>query len=93
MIQLVRPEKSPFADELESIFQGLVLAYRRKFVEDDGLDDSDRPSTPYILDGNRKIDGEKAIRSWVRELERELSIQRSVSGDGCYVDPDSGETC
>lgn len=45
------------------------------------------------MDGREKIEGREAILSWLQVLERELSIQRSVSGDGCYLDPKTGETC
>lgn len=89
MIQLIRPETSSFADEIERTFQSWVLAYRSR-VEPSQTEGS---SSVCILDGNTKIRGRKAILSWLQELERELNIQRSVSGDGCYVDPETGETC
>lgn len=89
MIQLVRPETNSFADEIESMFQSWVLAYQCR-VEPAPATGSE---SLFILDGSTRITGEEAIRTWLRELERELSIQRSISGDGCYVHPDTGDAC
>ncbi|MEX0593749.1 MAG: hypothetical protein WD115_03155 [Balneolaceae bacterium] len=89
MIQLVRPETSLFADEIEEIFRSWVLAYQSRV---EPISPEDRAPL-YIMDGREKIEGREAILSWLQVLERELSIQRSVSGDGCYLDPKTGETC
>lgn len=48
---------------------------------------------PFISDGGQVISGKKNIENWLTGLKKELKWQRSVSGDGCYIDPDSGETC
>lgn len=88
MITLVRRKNDPASDELEQKLTDLVLAYKSE--------DADPGSTstlPYIKENGKIISGKENIETWLQELEKELSWQRSLSGDGCYIDPDTGETC
>lgn len=86
MITLHRHKTDPKAEEIVQKFKDLVLAYRVETLSED-------ESGPFIVDGDQKIEGEKKIGSWLRELEGDLEFQRSLTGDGCYIDPRSGEIC
>lgn len=85
MIKLIRKADDPKADEIESRFKDLILSYKTEKSDGDNL--------PKIQDGDTVISDDDEIESWFRELEDELVWQRSVSGDGCYIDPKSGKVC
>lgn len=85
MIKLIRKTDDPKADEIESRFDDLILSYKTETAAGDSL--------LKIIDGDSVITGDEEIESWLRELEDELSWQRSLSGDGCYIDPESGKVC
>ncbi|WP_147303652.1 hypothetical protein [Rhodohalobacter sp. SW132] len=78
-----------YADAIEDRFQDLVLSYQSKMYTSDQTD----KTLPQIEDGDRRISGEKEIEQWLIKLEDELKWQRSLSGDGCYIDPESGNVC
>lgn len=86
MITLHRRKTDPKADKIEQKFKDLVLAYRVEDMPEDN-------SGPFIVDGGKKIEGEEEIMSWLQELEGDLKWERSLTGDGCYIDPRSGEVC
>lgn len=88
MIKLIRKPDDPKADEIESRFEDLILSY--KTVISDEHEDDDLPK---IKDGDRFISDEEEIENWLRELEADLKWQRSLSGDGCFIDPKSGKVC
>jgi hypothetical protein len=90
MIELHRIPEDSYADEIEDRFKKLVIAYRT--VQYDPTQISKLP-LPHILESGKVISGNKQIESYLIELEKELQWQRSLSGDGCYIDPDSGEVC
>lgn len=85
MITLYRGIDDIQADKIGQRLDDLVLAYRTEVTE--------RHNTPFIKDGDSVIRGDKQIEAWLLDLEKELIWQRSLSGDGCYVDPSSGEVC
>jgi hypothetical protein len=85
MIKLIRQDDDPMADEIESRFKDLILSYKTEISEDNDL--------PKIVDGNTTLSDTDEIDKWLRELESELNWQRSLSGDGCYIDPKSGKVC
>lgn len=85
MIKLIRKSDDPKADEIASKFNDLILSYKTEI--------SDGNDLPKIQDGDTIISDDKEIEGWLRELEDELSWQRSLSGDGCYIDPESGNVC
>lgn len=89
MITLIRKPDDPKADEIESRFDDLILAYKTN-VTDNGTQDEQLPK---IKDGDTIISGQEEIEKWLRELEADLNWQRSLSGDGCYIDPGSGKIC
>lgn len=89
MITLIRKSDDTKADEIESRFQELILAYKTEICENGPNEEQ----LPTIRDGESVISGEEEIDEWLRELEEDLTWQRSLSGDGCYIDPKSGDVC
>lgn len=86
MITLYRHKDDNEAANIEEKLQDLVLAYRVEEIDD-------QESGPFIVDGWEKIQGEEELEAWFRELKGELDWQRSITGDGCYIHPDSGKVC
>ena len=89
MIELIRQKDDPFADNIEQRFDTLVLSYKTSFDENT----NENEKTPRIIDGDEIVRGKKSIKTWLNDLESDLQWQRSLSGDGCYIDPSSGEVC
>lgn len=91
MITLYRNSDSPEADAIEEAMQEMVLAYRVEEGKPEALPDG--ASLPAIREGDRVISEPEKLEAYLRDLQQELNIQRSVTGDACYIDPDTGETC
>ena len=89
MIKLHRHKNSPEADEITERLDDLIISYKTVLHDSD----SKKSSLPEIEDGDRFITDPEEINSWFEQLRKELEFQRSLSGDGCYIDPDSGEVC
>ncbi|MEX0648503.1 MAG: hypothetical protein WEA56_14670 [Balneolaceae bacterium] len=87
MITLFRKPDDPASDELEKKLNDLVLAFKTETA------DPEIRSAPYIKEDGNIISEDQDIEKWLLELEKELIIQRSVSGDGCYINPDTGKIC
>jgi hypothetical protein len=85
MITLVRKEQDPVADEIEMRLKSLVLAYETEIQPEAGA--------PYIDESGKKIVKKEELELWFRQLESELEWQRSLSGDGCFIDPETGSVC
>ncbi|PWN06145.1 hypothetical protein [Rhodohalobacter mucosus] len=85
MITLHRKSSDDRADRIEERLRDLVLAYRT--VTDESADPC------FITEGDRKILPGEDMEEWFRNLAGELEWSRSLSGDGCYIDPDSGDVC
>lgn len=90
MIKLHRKKKDPKADELEQELNDLVLAFKTVEHTDDN---SELPKLPYIEESDQIIQEVEAIDNWLLELKKELDWQRSLSGDACYIHPETGEIC
>ncbi|MDZ7721148.1 MAG: hypothetical protein U5K72_20165 [Balneolaceae bacterium] len=86
MITLHRYKDDERAEKIEEKLQDLILAYNIEDLEDEQAES-------YIEDSGKKIRGEEELEAWFRELEDELNWQRSISGDGCYIHPESGKIC
>lgn len=95
MMELHRTERNLYADEIEDRLKMMVVAYRT--IVHSGLPDQNEQEKgavlPHIRESGKVISGKKEIESWLEELDRELRQQRSVSGDGCYIDPETGKIC
>lgn len=90
MIVLHRRKKDTYADELEDKLRNLVVAYRTAIHEQGS---TGTESLPYINESGKIIAGKNEINQYFVDLEKELAWQRSLSGDGCYIDPESGKVC
>lgn len=89
MITLHRKKDDLKSEELEQKLKDMVLAYKIEHHQPDET----TYSLPYIQDGDSIISQENEIEEWVLELEAELKWHRSLSGDGCFIHPDSGKIC
>lgn len=87
MIILHRKKNDTASDQLEEKLNRLVLSFKTINY------DSKSEKLPYIEEDGRQFTSDEEIKGWLRELESQLNWQRSLSGDGCYVDPESGEVC
>lgn len=86
MITVHGTKDDPETERLIHQLEDLVLSFKTEFHEEaNGL--------PYIEENGKEIRGAKALEEWVQQLESELNWQRSLSGDGCYIDPESGKVC
>ncbi len=94
MIELHRYKNDDYADKLEHRLEELVLAYRTvTHTEPDTQTGEQETSLPYLDENGTMITGKEEINSYLRELSNELKEQRSISGDACYIDPQTGEIC
>lgn len=73
------------SERIKQKLEDLCLAFK--------IELTDGKEAPCLSDSSGDIKGDKEIASYLEELERELNFQRSLSGDGCYIDPQSGEVC
>ena len=89
MITLYRKPDDPKADEIEGRFEDLILAYKTEVAERSSTEEN----LPKIVDGDTTVTGDQQIEEWLTELEADLKWQRSLSGDGCFIDPKSGKIC
>jgi hypothetical protein len=87
MITLYKKSGDDFADEIHTALEDLIITFETKSLSGN----SSKPT--YIQDGDSIVKGEKEINQWLRKLEDELKWQRSLSGDGCYINPETGEAC
>lgn len=87
MITLHTSAERPESKKIEERLKDLVIAFQK--MEHDA-EDSD---LPYIEEDGKKYVSEKDIEEWLRKLEAEVSWSRSLSGDGCYIDPQDGTIC
>lgn len=90
MIELHRPVNDELSDEVEEHLDGMIITYKTERYDNESRAEFD---LPFIKEGKTVVTGEDKIEKYLRELEGELKFQRSISGDGCYIDPDTGEVC
>jgi len=89
MITLYRKPDDKKADKIEARFKDLILSFKTEVKNGKSKDEN----LPMIEDGDTIITGDQEIEDWLLELEADLKWQRSLSGDGCYIDPKSGNVC
>lgn len=91
MIEFHKLKDDALSADIEEKLREMVLAYRT-VVHEPG-ESTGRHLLPYIREGETVINGEKPIKEFLHKLESELRYQRSLTGDGCYIDPDTGDVC
>lgn len=87
MIVLHRALDDAESDQLEEKLNDLVLAFKTESHA------SQNEDLPYIEEDGKEYRTEKEIEKWLSELSSELNWQRSLSGDGCYINPKDGTMC
>ena len=87
MITLKKKKNHDFGEELESKLKSLVIAFKTEEIDENSNDEL------FIVDGGKKISGKEELEMWLRQLESELKWTRSLSGDACFIDSKTGETC
>ena len=95
MIVLHRKEEDPLADEIEQKLENLVISFRTEThngAESHNGSGSDQ-ALPQLEEGGQVVSGEENLNEYLDELEQELTLQRSISGDACYLDPETGKPC
>lgn len=90
MIELHKTQHDKRGDEIAEKLNDLVVAHRIYTYSH-----NKKPKTPlpYISDSGKIFSGKEDTERFLDELESMLSIQRSISSDACYIDPETGETC
>lgn len=73
--------------KLEEKLQDLVISYKKVVHEDP------HKGLPFVEEDGKRYRSEEEIKEWVSMLEKDLNWQRSISGDGCYIDPEDGKIC
>ncbi|MEQ8524085.1 hypothetical protein [Gracilimonas sp.] len=89
MIILHRKRDDTESDRLEEKLNKLVISFKTINHERKA---ENRPY-PYIEEDGRQFQSDEEIEMWLRELESQLKWQRSLSGDGCYINPKNGKVC
>lgn len=87
MIELIRPEQSALADEVEEQLKDLVLAHRVVRAEDDAVDQ------PVITEGEHEYREPEEIQAFLDELRGEVMTGRQLQSDSCVLNPEDPRHC
>jgi len=90
VIVLHRKEEDPLADEIEQKLENLVISFRTETYN--GSKSSDH-ALPQLEEGGQMVSGEENLNEYLDDLEQELTLQRSLTSDACYLDPETGKPC
>jgi len=90
MIEFHRPENDEHSDEIEERFNDMIITFKVETYDTNRRADY---KLPHIKEGKTVVSGKNRIEKYLQELEAELKWQRSLSGDGCYIDPETGKVC
>lgn len=94
MIVLYRTQESSRADEIQARLEGLVVAHRVVYVEDERPPELPANATlPAIGETGELHSDEESINRFFDELEQELYSARIYSADACYVNPADPRRC
>jgi len=70
--------------ETEQALKDMVVAHTSTLLK--GND------PPAIIEGQKKIISHKAIKNYIRDLEKTMQLWQKFQGDSCYIDSD-GKVC
>jgi len=90
VIKLYRNREDTFADKIAEQLENLAVAYKI-YITDHCNPDEEK--LPYLKEGNKTVSKNKEIEKFLYDLSLDLKDQRSVTGDSCYIDPETGEIC
>lgn len=85
MLTLYHKPGNAESERVKNKLEALCLAFK--------LELTDTEQVPRLSDSSVEVKGQSEIASYLEQLEKELNFQRSLSGDGCYIDPESGDVC
>ena len=85
MIELYAPSGSVFGDKIEEQLIELVVAYKRIPLADEG--------DPWVKSGKEVYEAEAEIELFINRLRYEVTMNRLISSDACFIDPESGDGC
>lgn len=88
MIELHSLPDHPLANEIEEHLKELVVAYKRIPLLPEAA-----PSEPWVRSGQETYTSESQIRKFLDQLAYEVTMNRMVSSDSCFVHPDSESGC
>ena len=88
MIELHRAAGSKAGEDLEETLRELCVAHRIVPLMEAG---GDSPP-PFLQEGSQRYAGAD-ILPFLDQLRAELTSNRVVSGDACYIDPRNGRVC
>jgi hypothetical protein len=74
-------------DELAEMLRELCVAHDTVW-----LDGPDAAASPFLVEGSRRYAGAD-IPPFLDLLRAETRVNRTVSGDACYIDPRTGRVC
>lgn len=90
MIILHHKSNDPFAAKVKLLLEDLVVAHKTHIYDGER---ASKYELPFIQENRTLITGKERIKKYLEELSAELRQQRMVTGDGCYIDPETGEAC
>lgn len=93
MIEFHRPDNDPFSDRIEEWLKDLVVSHKIHRYDGEKEDSTLYEQPPFIRENEKVVEGKENIERYIRDLEGELRQQRMVTGDSCYIDPETGEVC
>lgn len=94
MIRLYKQTDSPEGAAVQEVLENLVVAHLVIPVEESTVEiDGREYDLPAIDQSGTIVSGAEAIEEYLDELEEEVTQDRQVSGDACYLDPDDPTRC
>jgi len=88
MIKLHLREKDLYGSKLKQELTDLRLAFESELHPPESGE-----QLPAVEESGKIYSKREEIDNWLIELKAELKFQRSLTGDGCYIDPETGEYC
>ncbi len=87
MIVLHKKENHKKSKRLEERLKDLVISFKTEVHEEH------EHRLPFIEENERVFSTPEEIDNWLQELTSQLEWHRSLSGDGCFIDPETGKVC
>lgn len=87
MIVLHKKGSHRNSELLEERVKELVITFKKK------IHSQAEKGLPFIEEDGKVFKTDEEIEDWFKEIKEELDWQRSLSGDGCYINPKDGRIC
>ncbi len=92
MITFYRRPDDPWADEIQSALDDMVIAYETETVQAGASLPDDVPDLPALRDDGEVVTGEAALRSRLDDLRTLMADWNRFQSDTCHVNED-GTVC